>query len=130
MSHDCRAFRFLVGVLGCVLSAWSAPLAAQAGAPVRALPLPSAPAPSLPGAHPLGAPEYRLQGGLWPKDPTLGGLLGGAIGCASGAILGRILSARDRRTRNAWSGCFFLGAVGVGAGSGWRMPGDPYFQPG
>jgi hypothetical protein len=116
-------------LLGFALLSWNTPLAAQTQAPARPLPLPSAPAPSFPAARPVDGSEYRLEADLWPKDPTLGGLLGGAIGCVSGAILGRALSPREKKTPNAWSGCFFLGAVGLGAGSGWRVPGKDYFRP-
>lgn len=132
MPHDSRVARTLVrfALPAAALLVWSTHAPAQAHAPARTQPLASAPAPSLPGTPPLDTQEYRLRADLWPKDPALGGLLGGAIGCASGAFLGRILSPADRRTRNAWSGCFFLGAVGMGAGSGWRVPGDPYFRPG
>ena len=131
MRHDSRAFRFHLAMTACVLLACSTPLAAQADVPVRALPLPSAPhAPSFPAVRPLAGSEYRLdvEAYGWPKDPAVGGLLGGAIGCASGVVLAYLFSSRDRRTRNAGSGCLLLGAVGMGAGSGWRVPGEDYFR--
>ncbi|HLL81813.1 MAG TPA: hypothetical protein VK420_04140, partial [Longimicrobium sp.] len=74
--------------------------------------------------RPVDETVYRLgDGDLWPKDPTLGGFLGGAIGCATGAIVGRMVSSAEQRTRNTWAGCLWVGVVGVGAGSGWRVPG-------
>jgi hypothetical protein len=122
MSRTCRACLFQ---LGFVLLAWGTPLRAQA--PARALPLPSNPAPSFRDAP----PEYRLNADAhtWPRDPAVGGMLGGAIGCASGVVLAFVFSSRDRRTNNAGAGCLLLGAVGMGAGSGWRVPGEDYFRP-
>jgi len=32
-------------------------------------------------------------------------------------------------TPNAGSRCFLLGAVGLGAWSGWRVPGEDYLSP-
>ena len=121
MSHTCRASLFH---LGFVLLAWSTPLSAQAPAPARTLPLASAPAPSFGAAPPVDGPAVA-----WPRDPAIGGLLGGVIGCASGVVLAFVFSSRDKRTNNAGAGCLLLGAVGMGAGSGWRVPGEYYFRP-
>lgn len=133
MSH-CTNARPLIrfGLPAVALLVMSSHAPAQSDAPVRALPLPSVPhAPSLPGARAVAGSEYDLSSHAehWPKDPTLGGVLGGVMGCASGALLGRILSSAEQRTRNTWAGCLWLGAVGVGTGSGWRVPGKDYFRP-
>ncbi len=123
--------RTLLLYLVLVLLAWTTPLPAQAPAPARALPFASAPAPSFPDALPAEGTEYRLGGGagLWPKDPAVGGLLGAVIGCASGAVLAYLFSSSDRRTKDLGAACLLAGAVGMGAGSGWRVPGEDYFRP-
>jgi hypothetical protein len=114
--------------LGFVLLAWSTPLQAQAPAPARTLPLASAPAPSLSAAGPVAGAEHRTIPD-WPRDPAVGGMLGGVIGCASGLVLAFVFSSRSQRTNNAGSACLLLGALGMGAGSGWRVPGEDYFRP-
>ncbi len=63
---------------------------------------------------------YRMH---WPSEPAVGGLLGAVVGCASGALLAVILSKPDNRRTDAGWACVVAGVIGMGAGSGWRMPG-------